>query len=53
MGDGGGSGSKGRQEMATEAVEDVTKEVGTRGLIRATLGSCPRNDDEKIEANTE
>ena len=53
MGDGGGGRLNGGKEVAMEVVEDVTREVGTGGLIRATLGSCPRNDDEKIEDSTE
>ena len=39
--------------METELAEDVTANLGGRGLIRETLGSCPRDDDEKVEDATE
>ena len=39
--------------MAAEVVEDVTKDMGGRGLVWATFGNCSCNDDEKIEDGAE
>ena len=54
---GGGNRTKGGQEVMMEAVmgvvEDVTKDTGTGGLVRATLHGCTRNDDKNIEENPE
>ena len=40
-------------EIVMGVVEDVTKDTGTRGLVRATLHGCTRNDDKNIEENPE
>ena len=39
--------------MVMDVVENVTKDMGTGGLVGATLKSRPRNDDENIEESSE
>lgn len=33
-------------------MEGMTEEEGNRGLVRAILGNCTRNDDKEVEGNT-
>ena len=40
-------------EVVMGMAEDVAKDTGTGGLVRATLQSCTRNDDKNIEENAE
>ena len=36
-----------------EVAEDVTEKMGRWGLIRATVGSRPRNDNKKVEGKAQ